>query len=282
LPSPQTSPGKGPVSAFPLEWHDQKIAVKIWLLWAQHTSSILHTITLQTIVYMPQSCANAKVAWTDIPKEVRETLFRVWNDGRELLWAGKCWAYLDKRGLTAYSNEVGKARVLVRLMSLAEIYREFCDRAWEEQYDCELVAWASELDLNRFRLAQCVGPTFEEYTVDDHDELCGAALASLAEEARREIYDVLIQGFGSESCLFVSLWNTVEFQREDDAYVKEGEDEPDQSERLTTKRTIGTDEACPKETEINWLEGAEAILRDVTTDKMSAYEWINQGMPRVR
>ena len=226
---------------------------------------------------MSQSYANAKVAWTDIPKEVRDALFRVWTDERELLWAEKCWGYLDKRGLTAYSNEVAKVRVLVRLMSLAEIYREFCDRAWEEQYDCELVVWASELDLNRFRLAQCVGPTFEECTVDDDDELYRAALMSLAEEARCEIYDVLIQEFGSESHLFVSLWNTVEFHAEDDAYV-----EDEEPELLTAKRRIGTTGAYPPETEINWLEDAEAILRDVTPDKMCAYEWINQGMPRVR
>ena len=241
-----------------------------------------HEVTLQTIVYMSQSYANAKVAWTDIPKGVRDTLFRVWTDARESFWAEKCWGYLDKRRLTTYSNEVAKVRVLVRIMSLAEIYREFCDRAWEEQYDCELVVWASELDLNRFRLAQCVGATFEEYTVDDDDELYGAALVSLAEEARREIYDVLIQEFGSKSYLFVSLWNTNDFQGEDEAYVGEGEDEPDQPERLTTKRTIGTDGSNREETEINWLEGAEAILRDVTPDKMCAYEWINQGMPRAR
>jgi hypothetical protein len=231
---------------------------------------------------MTQSYANAKVAWTDIPKEVRDSLFRVWTDARELLWAEKCWGYLDKRGLTAYSNEVTKVRVLVRLMSLAEIYREFCDRAWEEQYDCELVAWASELDLNRFRLAQCVGPTFDGNTVDDDDELFGAALMSLAKEARREIYDVLIKEFGGESYLFVSLWNTVEFQRKDDAYVDDEEDEPDRPDRLTAQRGIGTDGAYPEETEINWLEGADVILYDVTADKMSAYEWITQGMPRAR
>jgi len=104
----------------------------------------------------------------------------------------------------------------------------------------------------------------------------------LAEEARREIYDVLIQEFGSESYLFVSLWNTNDFQGDDDAYVVEEEDEPDQPERLRAKRRIGTAGAYPEESEINWLEGAEAILCNVTPDKMSAYEWINQGMPRVR
>jgi hypothetical protein len=231
---------------------------------------------------MSQNRPNAKVAWTDIPGGVRDTLFRVWTDARELLWAEKCWGYLDKRGLTAYSDEVERVRVLARLMSLAEIYREFCDRAWEEQYDCELVVWASELDMNHFRLAQCVGPTFEENTVDDDDELYSAALMSLAEQARHEIYDVLIQEFGSESNLFVSLWNTVEFQREDDDAYLDYKDGPDQPERLTGKRRIGPDGAYTEEIEINWLENAEEILWDVTTNKMCAYEWITEGMPRVR
>lgn len=40
-----------------------------------------------------------------------------------------------------------------------------------------------------------------------------------------------------------SLWNTVEFQREDGAYV---EDEPDQLERLTATGRIGPAGAYPK------------------------------------
>ena len=184
---------------------------------------------------------------------------------------------LSKHGLTTYSNEVAKVRVLVRLMALAEIYREFCDRAWEEEYDCELTVWASELDLNHFRLAQCVSSTYKESTAEDQDELYSAALRSLAEEARREIHEVLIQEFGSESYLFVSLWNTVEFQRPEDT---DEEGERDQPEGRTAKNVIGRDAAG--EAVINWLEDAETILSDVTPHKMRAYEWITGGMHRVR
>jgi hypothetical protein len=231
---------------------------------------------------MSQSKANAKVAWIDIPKEVRDTLFLVWTDARELLWAERCWGYLDKRGLTAYSDEIERVRVLVLLMSLAEIYREFCDLAWEEEYDCALTVWASDLDVNRFRLAQCVGPTFEADEVDDDDELYRAALVNLAKDARREVYNVLTQEFGSESDLFVSLWNTVEFQREeDDTDVEDNEDE-DHPGPLTAEHRIGPERTRPVGTEINWLEDAETILSDVTPHKMRAYEWIAGGMHRVR
>jgi hypothetical protein len=234
------------------------------------------------------SIADSKVAWTDIPNGARDTLFRVWTDARELLWAEKCWGYLDKRGLTAYSNEIAKVRVLARLMSLAEIYREFCDRAWEERYDCELAVWASEIGLNRFRVAQCVGSTFEELSRDDEDELYRAALMLLAEQARREIYEVLIEEFGGESYLFVSLWNTVEFRREDNdeqlaraRYIEDDHDEPDQSEGQRIEQEPAPDQQT-QQTEINWLEDAETILWDVTPDKMCAYQWIDEGMPRIR
>jgi hypothetical protein len=230
-----------------------------------------------------ETIKSQKIRWTDVTEGARDSLFRVWTDARELLWAEKSWGFLEKHGLTTYSSEVSKVPVLVRLMSLAEIYREFCDRAWDEQHDCELVDWASEIDLNRFRLAQYVGSKFEESTCDDEEELLSSALMSLAEEARAGIYHVLVEEFGSESYLFVSLWNTVEFRRKDDepeSYFED--DDPDQSEEETMQQQLVLNREKPEQTEIHWLKDAETILSAVTSDKMSAYEWIEGGIPRVR
>lgn len=225
---------------------------------------------------MPKECRDLRrIARSDIPQGTRDVLFRVWAEARELLWAEKCWGYLEKNGLTAYLNEVSKVRVLVRLMSLAEIYREFCDRAWDETYDCELVAWASELDLNKFRLAQCIEDRFEEDAPDDEDELFQAALISLADEARCEIYPILVQEFGSDSNLLVSLWNTV--TATDDHCESDIEDAEGVQEEGDSNRICKECESHP----INWLDNAAAILSEVTPSKMRAYEWIDQGMPRI-
>jgi len=245
------------------------------------------------IVYMNlRAMETHKVHWTDIRKGDRDTLFRVWTDAHELLWAEKCWSLLDKHGLTSFSNDVSKAMVLVRLMSLAEIYREFCDRAWEERHDCELVVWASDIGLNRFRIAQCVGPAFDESTEDDEDQLFASALMFLADTARREIYRVLIEEFGNESFLFVSLWNTVEFRRQDgEGYpASEAEDSDEEVDAVDTQvaaedliqSPLVLDRREPTFDEINWLEDAEDILWDVTTDKMCAFQWVSEGMPRIR
>jgi hypothetical protein len=91
LPSQRSLPGRGVAGDVRFGLPFQKYGQRIQLPWPPRISIILHTITLQTIVYMSQSYANAKVAWTNIPEEVRDTLFRVWTDARELLWAEKCW-----------------------------------------------------------------------------------------------------------------------------------------------------------------------------------------------
>jgi hypothetical protein len=258
--------------------------VKIWLPWAQHTSSILHTITLQTIVYMtPAATESQSIRWEDISASAKETLFRVWEDRRELLWAEHCWGLLSKYGLTRYSHAVAKCRVLIRLIALAELYREFSDLAWEETYEPELVAWGMEIELNSFRVAQCMGHEFQPSSDEDEEELFESALCSLAEEARREVYLVLKAEFGGDGYLFASLWNTVEYVTEDEeAEIGHEEGHLGMAEGANSTGEIGLKQHQKAGGKIDWLENAPAILSDVTPGKMSAYEWIERGMPRVR
>jgi hypothetical protein len=224
------------------------------------------------------------ILWGDFSASAKETLFRVWEDNRELLWAEQCWSFLSKYDLTRYSDEVSKCRVLIRLMSLAEIYREFCDRAWQEVYKRELVVWAGEIEVNRFRVAQCVGQSFEPTMHDDEEELFESALFSLMEEARREVRLVLKAEFGGDDYLFVSLWNTVVNLREDDDPEFESDPKQVQNGGYEIDKTVmgfqleSAEKAAPR---INWLENADIILSEVTPDKMSAYEWIKAGMPQI-
>ncbi len=155
------------------------------------------------------------VRWEDISRDAK-SLFNVWTDGRELDWAKKSWEALCKHHLTSYTNEIERTRVMVRLLALAAIYRDFCELAFDETHEPEHVIWAGEVDLNRFRVTRSVGFKFHCDNKEEEKELVESALLSLMEEARAEIRDALLKEFGGVSLLFVSLWNTVNYSRDED------------------------------------------------------------------
>jgi len=115
------------------------------------------------------------------------SMFDVWIGQPELAWARKAWAALERRGLTLFSNELERTRVLIRAMALGTIYREFCDLAFDD-------AWDTEFKLD-----------------DDDDEsgLLESALYSLIDDERGDICKALCEEFGGESMLFVSLCNSM-------------------------------------------------------------------------
>ena len=89
------------------------------------------------------------------------SMFDVWIGQPELAWARKAWIALERRGLTLFSNELERTRVLIRAMTLGTIYREFCDLAHDDAWDSEYQIWAAEMGLNSFRVAQLAGDEFE-------------------------------------------------------------------------------------------------------------------------
>ena len=145
-----------------------------------------------------------------------ESIFCVWTDARELDWAKKSWEALAKCGLTSFASQVERTRVMVRLMALAGMYRDFCELAFDEVHDPAYPLWADELCLSTFRLAQCVGSRFGADEGRDDQCLLEEALVELMEEARSQIHMALREEFGDDSLLFVSLWNTVEYWRDGD------------------------------------------------------------------
>src|SRR4051812_25557705 len=100
------------------------------------------------------------VEWKDVARDA-ELLFDVWTEGHELYWAMKCWQALVQKGLASYSNQLEYTLVLIRLIALAQMYKDFCDLAFYEYHDSEHNKWADELGLSNFRIAQCVGSDFE-------------------------------------------------------------------------------------------------------------------------
>jgi len=201
------------------------------------------------------------IQWEEV-SESADSLFRVWTDGRELQWAKRCWLALSKHRLTSYTNQVERASVIVRLIALADIYRKFCDLAFDEAYEPEYTVWAGELNLEVFRVAQYVGPQFEGDEGEDTENLFDQALLKLVEYAKSPIYQALKAEFGDDSFLFVSLWNTVDHE-------KNNGDGTSAQQKITT-----VDEGR----EIDWAEDAYSILNvELAGQKQQAFNWVCNG-----
>jgi len=186
------------------------------------------------------------------------SMFDVWIGHPELAWARKAWGALERRGLTLFSNELERTKVLIRAMTLGTIYREFCDLAFDDAWDTEYLIWSEEMGLSSFRVAQLIGDNPEFDPDDDAPEssLLDSALYSLIDNEREDICKALCEEFGGVSMLFVSLWNSMYDE-------KSPEDKP------------GDDEGFPESPE-------DVLNSNVTGEKLRAFSWISNRMPRVR
>jgi hypothetical protein len=186
-----------------------------------------------------------RLSWKHV-RSVAINLFNVWVGQPELKWAREAWRHLRAKGLTSYRNELDRAMVLVRLGTLAFMYREFCDVAFQEgsgQFD--FVEWY-ELGIDTSLLTQLVA-TGKEPAESDEDKADESDsnkdhLQELTVRVRLEIYEALKDGFGSDSMLFASLWRSP------------NEDEPLRQESL------------------------DETLNCVTSEKAEAFSWICEGM----
>jgi len=215
------------------------------------------------------------VSWTDVSRDA-ESIFCVWTDARELDWAKKSWEALAKSGLTSFANQVERTRVMVRLMALAGMYRDFCELAFDEVHQPDYSLWADELCLSTVRVAQCAGSQFGADEGRDDQCLLEEALVELMEEARSQIHMALRKEFGDDSLLFVSLWNTVEHSRDEDDGERETEPKP---RRSGTEEQSECENSPKQNAEIDWLDDADWILNnDLTGQKLAAHNWIVEGM----
>jgi hypothetical protein len=113
-----------------------------------------------------------------------------------LEWAKKSWVALARHGLTAGSDEIEWTRVMVRLMALATIYKEFCDLAWEEWDEPMYPVWTESLDIVPYRVVLCVGKDYARDLDGDECALLHSALTELVDQARPAIYDALTSESG--------------------------------------------------------------------------------------
>lgn len=190
--------------------------------------------------------SNSRVEWEDVSAPA-ERIFRVWasETGKELDWANSAWIALGRAGLTSFQGGIERTIVLLRLITLGVIFREFCELTRGEPSDADITDWADTLEICPVRVGQVLGPKYQE----DSDEPVGleSALLALIDKVRTEVSDNLVKGFGNESTLFLSLW------------------------RASEGGTIDEPE-----------EDADSVLNEVTAERMKAFEWITEGMPSLK
>ena len=64
------------------------------------------------------SAATERLTWDDV-EDAAGSMFRVWQDGAELLWAREAWQHLAASNLTLASTAVERTAASLRLVALA-------------------------------------------------------------------------------------------------------------------------------------------------------------------
>jgi hypothetical protein len=146
----------------------------------------------------------ARLGWDELPSGTH-WLFNVWSEGADLRWAQTAWSILDEAGLTRFDDETGRHTVLGRLLALAAYYHSFCQAAWEEGAAVP-DQWASDLELDGFRVARLLGWDLTDEDELDSSELLGECARELIEQEYPAVEQALAAAFENESLLFVFLW----------------------------------------------------------------------------
>ena len=199
------------------------------------------------------------LAWEDV-KIVAESLFDIWLGQPEMAWAKRAWEMISEAGLSSYSDECERHRVLIRLLTLAILFHEFWYMAAQETFDRDdiMMRWEEASDVSHLWIGFLAGKEGAELNTDFEQQDLYQALDHLAECRRREIVRALLKGFGNEEALFASLWCS-------------------NNEQLA-------DETCDEqEEEAFWELGQSSIGQGMVdfADQGPAYTWVDEGMYRI-
>ena len=96
------------------------------------------------------------LTWEDVETSANR-MFNVWVYGDELKWAKECWGHFEKHGLAGGEGPLENTAAFLRLVSLALIYHEFCEYAWEENPDLPITYLAEDLPDNDLALGILAG-----------------------------------------------------------------------------------------------------------------------------
>jgi hypothetical protein len=149
------------------------------------------------------------IEWGEV-EGAAKNMFRVWVDGRELEWAKEAWCHLTAAGLVGATTILDITAAKLRLVTLARIYQEFSGLAWDENPETPPDYLAEDLELDPVALGILAGRAdpndFEDLTEDEY--LLGAALLTVTDSQRQEIFECLRNAYGDEFRLYSRLWHT--------------------------------------------------------------------------
>jgi len=157
---------------------------------------------------------NNILKWDNLTPAI-DKAFAIWTGRYEQQWAKRVWGKIIERGLADNSTELERHRAIVRFVTLAAIYHDFCELAWDESAWHEYAYWTEDLEISPFHLGQLIGQNPEWQDPDDNEILAEHAFRFLAERERNQIYKILIDCFGDVNRLYDSLLRTT------DPYVDE-------------------------------------------------------------
>lgn len=158
-----------------------------------------------------------RVAWEEIAPAASK-MFHVWCGSGETKWVEECWQHLGEAGLTDKTTLLEETATYLRLVSLAQVYEEFCGCAWDENPGTPLSDLADELEIDPLALGilgAIAGPDAFDDEADD-SELREIALSAATAKQRVEIFSCLCKAYGGAVQLYSRMSKTNQQAGEED------------------------------------------------------------------
>ena len=157
-----------------------------------------------------------RITWEEISSEASK-IFHVWCGDGEIRWVEECWGHFGEADLTGNGTPLEATATMLRLVSLARIYEEFCGLAWDENPETPISYLAEHLEFDALALgilgAQASPDAFDD--AEDEYELRDAALTAASDAQREEIFDCLSKAYGGDVLLYSRMSQTNQSDREE-------------------------------------------------------------------
>jgi len=154
-----------------------------------------------------QNKSDVKVTtWEVIQKEAKK-VFNYFTYGKDLDWAESAWRFIEKTHLSNYSSDSEFYRVIIRLFALGELFYIYMELAFHERYERneKYVQWVDELELSRIEIVLLAGDDYRDDSFIVEFEAIAEPVDELIKIEYDRVINTLIEGFGSEDDLLISL-----------------------------------------------------------------------------
>lgn len=150
-----------------------------------------------------------KVPWSEVQGKAHR-LFNIWASGGDIEWAEEAWGHLAAAGQTAAECHVDRTRVLLRLLTLAMVYDQFCLLMWDEMTHRDLAEFTVDFEVDTLSLGILAAPMMQldDGKAEDAYELRLTAFGAVTGGLRKEVWAALVKAYGDERALFERLAKT--------------------------------------------------------------------------